>query len=109
MFRLFASYRDKLHALDLQKQLLIQKLYDTFKSNDVRKRNISLLKRFRKAAGGLVGRIRSRSRTRPISPTDSNADSSSLESGVVPLKFGKPSSARQKYYSLKHIATLIGF
>ncbi|XP_055332238.1 girdin-like isoform X2 [Paramacrobiotus metropolitanus] len=72
--------QEKLHALDLQKQLLIQKLYDTFKNADARKRHVGFLKRVRRAAGELVGRSRSRSRTRTISPTDSTADSSSVES-----------------------------
>jgi hypothetical protein len=69
-----------LHALNLQKQLLIQKLYDTFKATEARKSNISFMKRVRRAAGDLVGR--SRSRTRAVSPTDSAADSSSVESNA---------------------------
>ncbi|OQV24144.1 putative Protein Daple [Hypsibius exemplaris] len=81
--------QDKLHALDLQKQLLIQKLYDTFKATEARKRNMTFLKRVRRAAGELVGRSRSRdqSRHRTISPTDSAADSSSVESNGPPQDF----------------------
>ena len=64
----------------MQKQLLIQKLYDTYKATEARKRNMTFLKRVRRAAGELVGRSRSRDPIRTLSPSDSAADSSSVES-----------------------------